>query len=252
METNSLISLILVGVVALILVYAMYTVSKTKEKKPMAVTPSNPKSQSASIETPKSEPTKPVEEPKPQSPPVEDSKIEPVETVSPKPKSVVINPPKPEPNNIPKAEPKPILAKQPMERERNSSIISIEGIGKVNSEKLHAINIYRTSELLKAGATLHGRRELAEKTGISEKLILEWVNLSDLFRIKGIGEEYSDLLEEAGVDTVIELSHRNAENLHAKILEVNEAKKLVKRTPSLASVERWISEAKTLPRIIEY
>jgi hypothetical protein len=78
------------------------------------------------------------------------------------------------------------------------------------------------------------------------------VNLSDLFRIKGIGEEYSDLLEEAGVDTVVELSHRNAANLHAKIHEVNEAKKLVRRLPPLSSVEGWISEAKTLPRVIEY
>ncbi|MCX6648011.1 MAG: DUF4332 domain-containing protein [Candidatus Bathyarchaeota archaeon] len=131
-------------------------------------------------------------------------------------------------------------------------MIDIEGIGKVYSEKLHAINIYHTSELLKAGATPRGRRELAERTGISQELILEWVNLSDLFRIKGIGEEYSDLLEEAGVDTVVELSHRNAANLHAKILEVNEAKKLVRRPPPLASVEGWINEAKTLPRVIEY
>jgi len=252
METISLISLILVGVMALLLVYAAYIASKTREKKPMAVAPSEPKPSSASIETPKSESAQPVEELKPQPPQVEAPKTEPVEMISPKPQSVVIEAPKPEPNNKPMAESKLKSAKQPMERERNFSIISIEGIGKVNSKKLHAINIYHTSELLKAGATPNGRRELADKTGISEKLILKWVNLSDLFRIKGIGEEYSDLLEEAGVDTVVELSHRNAENLHAKILEVNEAKKLVRRTPSLASVERWIREAKTLPRIIEY
>jgi len=147
--------------------------------------------------------------------------------------------------------------KKPASKARGKSetgikIINIEGIGEKYAETLHAANITNTAELLAAGGTPQGRRALSEKTGIPHDLILEWINMSDLFRIKGIGEEYSDLLEEAGVDTVIELSHRNAENLHAKILEVNGEKKLVRRPPSLASVEAWIREAKTLPRAVEY
>jgi predicted flap endonuclease-1-like 5' DNA nuclease len=87
---------------------------------------------------------------------------------------------------------------------------------------------------------------------ISDKLILEWVNLADLFRIKGIGEEYSDLLEEAGVDTVPELAQRNPANLLQKLVEVNEEKKLVRRLPVLSQVEDWVKQAKDLPRIVEY
>jgi predicted flap endonuclease-1-like 5' DNA nuclease len=136
--------------------------------------------------------------------------------------------------------------------DRGSKIIDIEGIGPVYAEKLNSINIYTTSDLLEAGATPLGRKELAEKTGISDKLILEWVNIADLFRIKGVGEEYSDLLEEAGVDTVVELARRVPENLHAKMLEVNEKKKLVRRPPTLNEVKQWIEEAKKLPRKIEY
>jgi predicted flap endonuclease-1-like 5' DNA nuclease len=131
-------------------------------------------------------------------------------------------------------------------------IISIEGIGEAYKSKLNSAGIKETEDLLKAAASRKGREELAKKTGIDQKLILEWVNLADLFRIKGIGEEYSDLLEEAGVDTVAELAARKADNLHAKIIEVNEKKKLVRRPPPLASVSDWIEQAKKLPRVIEY
>lgn len=131
-------------------------------------------------------------------------------------------------------------------------IEKIEGIGPTYASKLTAAGIGTTEELLAAGASPNGREDLAEKTEISEKLILEWVNLADLFRIKGVGEEYSDLLEEAGVDTVAELAQRNAENLHAKILAVNEAKNLVRRPPALSQVTDWIAQAKTLPRLIAY
>jgi predicted flap endonuclease-1-like 5' DNA nuclease len=93
---------------------------------------------------------------------------------------------------------------------------------------------------------------MAEATGISDKLILEWTNLADLFRIKGVGEEYADLLEEAGVDTVVELATRKPENLVAKMAEVNESKKLVRRLPVLSQVEDWVAQAKQLPRVIEY
>jgi predicted flap endonuclease-1-like 5' DNA nuclease len=131
-------------------------------------------------------------------------------------------------------------------------IEEIEGIGPAYAKKLVEAGIKTTDDLLAAGATPKGREELAAKTGISSKLILEWVNLADLFRIKGIGEEYSDLLEEAGVDTVVELAKRDPENLHAKILEVNEKKKLVRRPPTLKQVKVWVEQAKKLPRKVEY
>ena len=128
----------------------------------------------------------------------------------------------------------------------------IEGIGSSYAKKLRAVGVRSTGELLKSGAAKKGRADLADKTGISETLILEWVNLADLMRIKGIGEEYSDLLEEAGVDTVKELRNRRADNLHAAIVEVNAKKNLVRRPPALKSVENWIKQAKELPPIVKY
>ena len=134
----------------------------------------------------------------------------------------------------------------------SARVIEIEGIGKTYARTLNNAGIKTTDELLDAGSTKQGRKELAEKTGINENIILEWVNMADLFRIKGIGEEYSDLLEESGVDTVKELAQRNAENLHAKMEEVNNEKKLVRRTPTLEAVKNWIEQAKSLPRVVEY
>ena len=131
-------------------------------------------------------------------------------------------------------------------------IISVEGIGKTYAEKLKAVGIMTTEELLEQCNTKRERTMMAEKTGISEKLILEWVNLADLFRIKGVGEQYSDLLEEAGVDTVAELAQRRPENLYAKMVEVNNMKNLVNRVPPLSFVEDWVKQAKALPRVVEY
>lgn len=131
-------------------------------------------------------------------------------------------------------------------------IAKIEGIGDVYGQKLQKAGIQTVSDLLEAGASPQGRKELAEKTEISDKLILEWVNHADLFRIRGVGEEYSDLLEEAGVDTVPELAQRNAENLYAKIVETNQEKKLVRRLPTQAQVGDWVAQAKELPRVIAY
>ncbi|MEE4194307.1 MAG: DUF4332 domain-containing protein [Anaerolineae bacterium] len=133
-----------------------------------------------------------------------------------------------------------------------AKILDIEGIGEVYAKKLVDAGVKTVGGLLKAGATAKGRKELEEKTGIAHALILEWVNLADLFRIKGVGEEYSDLLEEAGVDTVKELAQRNAENLYAKIVEINTAKQLVRKVPSSNQVADWVEQAKALPRIVEY
>lgn len=128
----------------------------------------------------------------------------------------------------------------------------IEGVGNVYTEKMELCGIRTTEQLLAAGATRKGREELAEKTGISEKLLLSWVNLADLLRIPGIGEEYSDLLEESGVNTVLELRNRNPTILHASMIETNKNRKLVRRVPSLREVEAWIAYAKKLPRGIYY
>lgn len=133
-----------------------------------------------------------------------------------------------------------------------AKLIIIEGVGEVYAQKLKDAGIQTTDALLKSGATPKGRQEIEEKTGIGHALILEWVNHVDLFRIKGVSEEYADLLEEAGVDTVPELAHRNAENLHAKLVEVNAEKKLVRKLPALSQVSSWIAQAKDLPRVITY
>lgn len=128
----------------------------------------------------------------------------------------------------------------------------IEGIGPKYAAGLEAAGVSTVEQLLKLGATPKGRKELAEQTGISGKLILRWVNMADLFRIKGLGEEYTDLLEAAGVDTVPELAQRNAANLHQKMTEVNEAKALVRRLPTADQVAGWIEQAKGLDRVITY
>ena len=133
-----------------------------------------------------------------------------------------------------------------------ASILKIEGIGEVYREKLVSYGLKTVEALLKQGASSSGRSKIAYGTGISSGLILEWVNHADLWRIKGVGEEYSDLLEEAGVDTVVELAQRNAENLYVKIKEVNMAKKLVRRLPSEKQVADWVSQAKWLPRVVTY
>lgn len=128
----------------------------------------------------------------------------------------------------------------------------VEGIGQVYADKLRAAGVASTDQLLEKGSTAKGRSEIAEKSGVSEKLVLEWVNHVDLFRIKGVGQEYADLLEEAGVDTVPELAQRNADNLFQKMTEVNQEKKLVRVLPTLDKVKDWVEQAKALPRVINY
>ncbi len=131
-------------------------------------------------------------------------------------------------------------------------IEDVEGIGPTYGEKLRAAGVSNTDQLLAAGKTKKGRAELAQKTEISESLILKWVNMVDLYRIKGIGSEYSELLEVSGVDTVKELKNRVPANLEKKMTEVNAQKKLTRRVPTLAMVTDWIEQAKKLPAGVEY
>ncbi|MCL4249665.1 MAG: DUF4332 domain-containing protein [Anaerolineae bacterium] len=133
-----------------------------------------------------------------------------------------------------------------------TKITDIEGIGPANAEKLGGVGVRSVEALLERGKTKKGRKELATTTGLNEKDILGWVNMADLFRIRGIGEEYSDLLEAAGVDTVVELSKRVPANLHKKMTEVNNAKKLVRQLPTEKQVSSWVEQAKTLNRVVEY
>ncbi len=133
-----------------------------------------------------------------------------------------------------------------------AQIEDIEGIGPQYAEKLKAAGITSADKLLEAGATAKGRGELATQTSISSTLILRWVNHADLFRIKGVAGQFSELLEAAGVDTVPELAQRNAENLQQALAKTNEEKKLAKSTPSLIQVTNWITEAKTLPKIVQH
>ena len=131
-------------------------------------------------------------------------------------------------------------------------IVDIEGIGPVYAEKLIAAGIDNTEKLLEKCAKPAGRKALEEETGISGKLILTWTNHCDLMRIDGIGPQFSELLEAAGVDTVKELKHRKPENLQPKLEEVNEEKHLVRRVPALKEVEKMIAQAGELPAVMDY
>lgn len=128
----------------------------------------------------------------------------------------------------------------------------IEGIGESYEVKLKEAGIGSIEKLLAACTTKKGRKDLAEKAGVSEKLILKWANHADLIRIKGIGGEYAELLEAAGVDTVPELSNRRADNLTAKMAEVNAKKKLVRKLPTEKMVKDWIDQAGKLERVLNY
>lgn len=128
----------------------------------------------------------------------------------------------------------------------------VEGIGPSYEAKLNEAGIKNTDKLLLKGATKKGRAELAEKAGVSEQLVLEWINHIDLYRIKGVGSEYADLLEAGGVDTVTELATRNASHLNEKLIKLNEEKKLVRKLPTIYQLEVWINQAKKLPRVIQY
>jgi predicted flap endonuclease-1-like 5' DNA nuclease len=131
-----------------------------------------------------------------------------------------------------------------------TALAEIEGIGAVYQEKLQGAGVGSVEALLEQGATRDGRQKLAAASGVSDTLVLEWVNHADLFRVKGVGSEYADLLEEAGVDSVPELAQRNPANLAAALNEANESKRLVRSLPSESQVQAWVAEAKALPPVV--
>jgi predicted flap endonuclease-1-like 5' DNA nuclease len=133
-----------------------------------------------------------------------------------------------------------------------ANIEDIEGIGPAQAAKLRAAGVATTEALLAQGATARGRETLAATTGVSPKSILEWVNHADLYRIRGVGSEFADLLEAAGVDSVPELARRNARNLSETFGELDMARNTTRRIPSEAVVQGWIDEAKTLDKVVEY
>ncbi|MCH9672590.1 MAG: DUF4332 domain-containing protein [Gammaproteobacteria bacterium] len=131
-------------------------------------------------------------------------------------------------------------------------IEEIEGIGPTYGEKLGKVGINTTDDLLKLCCDASGRKKIAGSSDLTEKQLLKWANMADLMRVSGVGSEYSELLEAAGVDTVKELRNRNAENLAAKMAEVNEQKKLTRAVPSQKVVEGWVEQAKTMQPLITH
>ena len=131
-------------------------------------------------------------------------------------------------------------------------IEDVEGIGPAIGGKLRGAGIDTTDALLAAARTPKDRKALADKAGLTEKQVLKFANMVDLYRIKGVGSEFAELLEAAGVDTVVELARRNSSELARKIAEVAAAKKLTRRVPGEGDVSKWVAEAKTLPRMLEY
>ncbi|MDO8534492.1 MAG: DUF4332 domain-containing protein [Xanthobacteraceae bacterium] len=131
-------------------------------------------------------------------------------------------------------------------------ITDIEGIGPSVAEKLKATRIRTTSRLLEAAKNPKGRKSLSDKTGVESSRILKWANIADMMRIKGVGEEYSELLEAAGVDTVRELKHRNPVNLAKAMAAANARRKLVRLLPSEKAIAKWIAQANSLPMKITY
>lgn len=131
-------------------------------------------------------------------------------------------------------------------------IASIEGIGEKYSAQMEAAGVRNIDDLLAIGATRKGRKDLAAKAKVSEKQVLNWVNRADLTRIKGIGSQYADLLENAGVESVPELAQRDPEHLLLKLQEVNDARHLVRSMPYLKQVRKWVGRARDLPKVVTH
>jgi predicted RecB family nuclease len=132
------------------------------------------------------------------------------------------------------------------------SIDTIDGLSRTEARTLRRAGVRTTEKLLKRAGTRGGRREIASVTGVQERRILEWVNRADLMRVKGVGEEYSDLLEAAGVDTCKELRNRNPQSLLMKLTQVNSRKRLVRRLPTEVMVKRWVDHARDLPPAVSH
>lgn len=133
-----------------------------------------------------------------------------------------------------------------------AKLTTIEGIGDTLAARFKAAGVGSCEALLKQGCTAKGRQALEAATGIDGKRVLRFVNHADLMRIKGVGGEYAELLEAAGVDTVKELRNRNAANLHAKMVETNAAKKLVRQVASASQVTGWVEQAKGLAPVVTH
>ena len=133
-----------------------------------------------------------------------------------------------------------------------AKLTDVEGIGPIGAKKLQDIGIHTQEQLLEKCADKAGRKEVAKLSDLSEKLILNWVNRADLARVPGVGEEYADLLELAGVDSVPELAQRNPSNLHERIVKVNEEKKAVRAVPSESTVVGWVEKAHELPKLVTH
>jgi len=133
-----------------------------------------------------------------------------------------------------------------------AKVAAIEGVGEKYGEQLEKAGVKTVEALLEIGATKRGRKEIAAKMNVSEKTILNWVNRADLFRIKGVGSQYADLLENAGVDSVPELAQRNPEHLLVKLQEINDAKHLVRSMPYLKQVRKWVGRAQGLPKVVSH
>ncbi|HXG26116.1 MAG TPA: DUF4332 domain-containing protein [Candidatus Binatia bacterium] len=132
-------------------------------------------------------------------------------------------------------------------------IEEVEGIGAVTARKLAEAGCQTTDDLLKLGATASGREKLAAATGVSASQILKWCNHVDLMRIDGVGSEYADLLEAAGVDSPAELAQRNAANLAATFQEIDAARpNWIRRLPSQGMIEGWIAQAKTMEKVLSH
>ena len=138
------------------------------------------------------------------------------------------------------------------ETKMSRSIQDIEGIGPKYAKLLNQAGIRTTGKLLESGGNRAGRRSLAERTSINEKNILKWVNMADLFRVKGVAGQFAELLEGAGVDTVKELRNRNADNLAEKMAEVNKKKRLCKVSPGTKTVTNWVAQAKKMAPMVTY
>ena len=132
------------------------------------------------------------------------------------------------------------------------AIQMIEGIGPSYQEKLTQAGVKTVETLLEKGATPTGRKEIATTSGIGEGVILDWVNMADLFRINGVAGQFAELLKASGVDTVKELRTRNAENLHQKLTEVNAEKNLTKVVPNLDKITDFITQANSLDPMVKY